>query len=87
MIRVSALKEKHGLRDEAAPDGFTRPQLLAEIRHTVEQLTEVYNACLEGDVMPELDRKGIKIKPYGAYCRRPKRRTVINIFATGSIRY
>src|SRR5687768_9823458 len=32
MIRVSGLKEKTGERVEVSPDGYSRPELLAEIR-------------------------------------------------------
>ncbi len=65
MIRVSALKEKIGARAEVSPDGFTRPELMAEIRKTVLAMTSKQQKCLTSSLIPELAREGIAIDSYG----------------------
>jgi len=59
MIRVSGLKEKTGQRVEVSPDGFTRPELLAEIKKRVSEMIERQMKCLREDLIPELGRNGI----------------------------
>lgn len=64
MIRVSSLKEKTGQRAEVSPDGYTRPELLAEIRSQVSEMIETQMRCLCDDVIPELGRNGIELTRY-----------------------
>ncbi len=64
MIRVSSLKEKTGQRAEVSPDGYTRPELLAEIRTRVSEMIETQMRCLREDVIPELGRNGIILTQY-----------------------
>jgi polyphosphate kinase len=64
MIRVSALKEKLGGRAEVSPDGFTRPELLAEIRRQVLDMTAKQSKCLSSWLLPELAREGVVVEAY-----------------------
>ncbi len=64
MIRVSALKEKLGRRVGVSPDGYTIPELLAEIREIVDEMVSAQMNCLRDDLMPELARQGIAIRRY-----------------------
>ena len=64
MIRVSALKEKLGGRAEVSPDGFTRPELLAEIRRQVLDMSAKQEKCLNTLLLPELAREGVVIESY-----------------------
>ena len=64
MIRVSALKEKLGGRAEVSPDGFTRHELLAEIRRQVLDMTAKQSKCLSGSLLPELAREGVSVESY-----------------------
>lgn len=62
MIRVSGLKEKLGHKlDDISLDGYTRKELLAEIRRRVLEMIEVQTKCLVEDVFPLLAQNGIKI--------------------------
>src|SRR5688500_487152 len=63
MIRVSSLKEK-GHRAEVPLDGYSRPELLAEIRTRVSEMIETQMRCLCGEVLPELKRNGIELSRY-----------------------
>jgi polyphosphate kinase len=72
MIRVSALKEKTGSRVEVSPDGYTRPELLAEIRTRVTEMTDVQMRCLREDVIPELAQNGIVLVKYNSLSEREK---------------
>ena len=64
MIRVSSLKEKLGNRAEVSPDGFTRPELLSEIRRRVVEMTKKQTKCLTASLIPELDRAGVVLDSY-----------------------
>ena len=64
MIRVSGLKESFGRRMEVSPDGYTRPELMAEIRRRISEIVETQMRCLCGDVIPELARSGIVLASY-----------------------
>ena len=64
MIRVSGLKEKTEHKVEVSPDGYTRPELLAEIKTRVTEMTETQMRCLREDVIPELTRHGITLVDY-----------------------
>jgi len=59
MIRVSALKEKIGTCAEVSPDGFTRLELMSEIRDVVTNMTSKLEKCLNTSLIPELSREGI----------------------------
>jgi polyphosphate kinase len=64
MIRVSGLKEKVGVRAEVSPDGYSRPELLAEIKRQVSEMIETQMRCLSEAVIPELARNGIILTDY-----------------------
>jgi polyphosphate kinase len=64
MIRVSGLKESIGRRVEVSPDGYNRPELMAEIRKRVSDIVETQMRCLCEDVIPELARNGIVLLSY-----------------------
>src|SRR5688572_15477313 len=64
MIRVSGLKEKTEQRAEVSPDGYSRPELLTEIRNRVSEMIETQMKCLCEDVIPELGRNGIVLTDY-----------------------
>lgn len=64
MIRVSGLKEKTGQRVEVSPDGYTRPELLAEIKKRVSEMMERQMKCLLENVIPEFARSGIVLVDY-----------------------
>ncbi len=64
MIRVSGLMEKLGTRVEVSPDGYTRPDLLAEIKVRVTELIEQQMECLQHGIIPALSRSGIELARY-----------------------
>ncbi len=64
MIRVSALKEKIGARAEVSPDGFTRIELMSEIRNVVIKMTSKLEKSLNSSLLPELAREGIVLDSY-----------------------
>ena len=64
MIRVSGLKEKTGEMVDVSPDGYSRPELLSEIRTRVSEMIEKQMICLRDDVIPELGRNGIVLTKY-----------------------
>src|SRR5258708_24036127 len=66
MIRVSVLKEKLGHEVGVSPDGFTTVELLEEIRVRLIKMSGVMTQCLRDDILPELERQGIVISPYGS---------------------
>jgi len=66
MIRVSGLKEKVGAQAEVSPDGYSRPELLAEIKRQVTGMVEEQMRCLQEDVIPELARNNIVLTDYTA---------------------
>ncbi len=66
MIRVSGLKEKVGQTVEVSPDGYSRHELLSEIKERVSEMIEEQMNCLRDDVIPELGRKGIVLTDYKA---------------------
>jgi polyphosphate kinase len=64
MIRVSGLKEKTDPRVEVSPDGYSRPELLAEIKTRVTEMVATQMRCLRDELLPELHRSGIKLVGY-----------------------
>ena len=64
MIRVSGLKEKLGTRSEVSPDGYSRPELLTEIRKKVVRLSAIHANCLNREVIPALADCGIALESY-----------------------
>ncbi len=64
MIRVSGLKEKLGREVVVLRDGSTTPELLAEIRTRISEMTNAQMNCLRDEILPELAQAGIAIKPY-----------------------
>jgi len=64
MIRVSALKEKIGRRVEVSQDGYSRPDLLAEIRKRVIELSRKQIECLNREILPALAEQGIVLESY-----------------------
>ncbi len=66
MIRVAGLKEKHGQQAEVSPDGYSLPELLAEIKTRLTELISMQTRCLTEDVIPELSRNGIVLTTYAS---------------------
>ena len=64
MIRVSGLKEKTDQKVEVSPDGYTRPDLLAEIKARVTEMNATQMKCLCKDVIPKLSNEGIALVDY-----------------------
>ena len=64
MIRVSGLKEDVGVRADVSPDGYSRPQLLAEIKRQVTEMVDTQMKCLRDDIIPELGRNNIVLTDY-----------------------
>jgi polyphosphate kinase len=64
MIRVSGLKEKTGQKVEVSPDGYSRPDLLQEIKKRVSEMIDTQMTCLREDVIPDLRRNGIALVDY-----------------------
>ncbi|MFN6965269.1 MAG: polyphosphate kinase 1 [Pyrinomonadaceae bacterium] len=65
MIRVSGLMEKISRHaSEVSPDGYTRPELLAEIKRRVSGLIAEQMRCLKEEILPELRRHGIILTNY-----------------------
>jgi polyphosphate kinase len=64
MIRVSGLKEKTGEMADVSPDGYSRSDLLAEIRTRVSEMIAIQMRCLSDDVIPELAKNGIVLTEY-----------------------
>ena len=64
MVRVSGLKEDLDSRNEVAPDGLTRPELMAAIRERVVEFVSTQMRCLRDDILPELRRNGITVAKY-----------------------
>lgn len=64
MIRVSGLMEKLGTVVEVPDDGYSRPELLAEIKQRVTEMTDVQMQCLRDDLLPELAKHGIVLAKY-----------------------
>src|SRR5215218_1725378 len=64
MIRVSGLMEKLGELAEVPADGYSRPELLAEIKARVTEMTDVQMHCLREQLLPELARHGIVLAQY-----------------------
>ena len=72
MIRVSGLKEKYGQQAEVSPDGYSVPELLAEIKLRVAKLIEKQMQCLTEDVIPELGRNGILLTTYASLNKKDR---------------
>src|SRR5215207_9070819 len=66
MIRVSGLMEKTERRVEVSADGYSRPELLSEIKVRVSEMVAAEMKCLRDDLIPELGRKGISLVDYEA---------------------
>ncbi|PYS99919.1 MAG: polyphosphate kinase 1 [Acidobacteria bacterium] len=66
MIRVSGLKEKTDHKVEVSPDGYTRPELLAEIKAQVTEMIDTQMKCLLDDVIPSLAQNGIVLAEYNS---------------------
>lgn len=64
MIRVSGLKEKIEQKVEVCADGYSRPELLEEIKKRVTEMTTAQMNCLREAVIPELRRNGIVLASY-----------------------
>lgn len=64
MIRVSGLMEKLGAVSEVPADGYSRPELLAEIKARVTEMTEIQMRCLLDDLIPALANEGIVLTKY-----------------------
>lgn len=64
MIRVSGLMEKLGAIVEVPADGYSRNELLAEIKARVTEMTDVQMRCLREDLLPELEKNGIVLSQY-----------------------
>ncbi|MCA1607961.1 MAG: RNA degradosome polyphosphate kinase, partial [Acidobacteria bacterium] len=64
MIRVSGLKEKLGRHTEVSPDGYSLPELLAEIRRRVVEMIDTQNRYLKNDLIPELADLNIVLVRY-----------------------
>ena len=64
MIRVSGLMEKLGVVSEVPADGYTRPELLAEIKTRVSEMLDEQMRCLREDVLPDLAENGIVLTSY-----------------------
>ncbi|MEO6334648.1 MAG: RNA degradosome polyphosphate kinase, partial [Pyrinomonadaceae bacterium] len=73
MIRVSGLKEKTGHRAEVSPDGYSRLELLAEIKTRVSEMTDRQMKCLRDDLIPELARSGIALVDYRSLAENERR--------------
>ncbi len=73
MIRVSGLKEKTTERKvDVSPDGYSRPELLAEIKKQVSEVIGRQMKCLREDVIPELSRHGIALVSYDSLDERER---------------
>ncbi|HMJ09394.1 MAG TPA: polyphosphate kinase 1, partial [Pyrinomonadaceae bacterium] len=64
MIRVSGLMEELGTISDVPADGYSRPELLAEIKKRVTELINVQMRCLCDDIIPELAKNGIILAKY-----------------------
>ena len=73
MIRVSGLMEKLGQRVGVSPDGYSRPELLAEIRVRVTELIDSQMKILRDDLLPELAGHGIILSCYSDLSTAEKR--------------
>lgn len=66
MIRVSGLKEKLGREVRASSDGFSTAELLSEIKTRVTELIDEQMRCLGDEILPELSRAGIVVRPFNS---------------------
>ena len=66
MIRVSGLKEEveHGVTDRSS-DGLTPEEQLERIRQRLLPLIDRQNKVLREQILPELEREGIRLVSYG----------------------
>jgi polyphosphate kinase len=73
MIRVSGLKEEveHGVTDRSA-DGLTPEEQLEKIRQRLLPLIELQSRVLLEEILPELDREGIRIVSYESVSRHQR---------------
>jgi polyphosphate kinase len=73
MIRVSGLKEEvdHNVT-ELSPDGMSPAQILKEIRKQLRPMLAEQARCLEEDVLPQLEAKGIGIVSYSSLSKIEK---------------
>ncbi len=82
MIRVSGLKEKLGSEVSVSPDGFTRPELLAEVRSRLLDMIGQQMDCLQTEILPGLARNGIVVEKYESLSDN-ERETIDGYFRTG----
>lgn len=73
MIRVAALREKAESEAGVSPDGWTTPELLAEIRAKVIEMVNVQLGTLAKEILPELDRNGVSVVAYESLSEDDKR--------------
>lgn len=66
MIRVAGLKEQLENEVGVSPDGWTTPELLAEIGRRVNEMVFLQMQCLREDILPALSREGISLIPYSS---------------------
>lgn len=65
MIRVSALKQQAEAElPILSPDGMSPSEQLLEISKKLRPLIDQQMACLRNEILPELERAGIRILPY-----------------------
>jgi polyphosphate kinase len=59
MIRVSGLKEKGVSYIEVSPDGYSRPDLLRELRRRIVAMVDEQMRCYHDSIVPALAAEGI----------------------------
>lgn len=72
MIRVSGLMEKLGAVVEVPADGYSRAELLAEIKARVTEMTDIQMQCLREQLLPELAKHGIVLSKYADLSKEEK---------------
>ena len=73
MIRVSGLKEKVGTQADVSPDGYTRPELLIEIKREVSGMIEEQMKCLQDEIIPELAQNNIVLADYASLSHKERK--------------
>ncbi|MGZ3451790.1 MAG: polyphosphate kinase 1 [Polyangiales bacterium] len=62
MVRVAGLKQQQsGEIDEVPPDGMSVPEQLAAVSAKVHEIVDKQYQALKQDILPELEKQGIKI--------------------------
>jgi polyphosphate kinase len=73
MIRISGLKEQIWQDiDELSPDGMTAAEQLKEIRKNLLPMLAQQSKCLHEEVLPALEKHGIKIEKYASLKKSEK---------------